>query len=100
MRLILDLSSHCIETELKQQHNRAVSSYFHAVPEEKEQVEQIVELTQQALTALDFGKLRSDWPQLSGGAEVAAAIERCGETVQVLVDERPVASFPFIVDTQ
>jgi hypothetical protein len=67
MELQLDLSRHCIETELKRQHNRAVSDYFKAGPREKLLVELIIEMVRSALETLDFARLRDRYRALRGG---------------------------------
>lgn len=93
MKLKLDLSSHCIQTELKRQHNRAVSDYFRADRAQHARIEQVVEITREALCALDFGALRSHHPRLAGNADADAELEKRGATVRVLLDGVAVASF-------
>jgi len=68
MIMHLDLSGHCIETELKRQHNQAVAAYFKADKEEAARLEQIIETTRLALEVLDFPGLRAEDPELAGGA--------------------------------
>ena len=52
MKIQLDLSKHCIETEIKRLCNRALSDYFKEV-KDKGLIEKIIELTQQALKTFD-----------------------------------------------
>lgn len=87
MRIELDLSKHCVETELKRQHNRAVSGYFNAGPGERQQLERTIELSQQALKALDFGRLRTRYPRLAGGVDVVAVLVENGGGVAMVLDE-------------
>lgn len=87
MRIELDLSKHCVETELKRQHNRAVSGYFHACPGDRQQLERIIELTRQALKSLDFGRLRTRYPQLAGGGDVVVILVANGGGFDIVLDE-------------
>lgn len=66
----LDLSRHCIQTELRRQHNRAVSQYFRAGPAERLRLEPLVEALGKALETLDFAQLRTRYPALSGGSDM------------------------------
>ena len=68
MDIQLDLSAHCIETELNRQYNRAISEYFKGGVEEQKRLEPIIDMLRLALETLDFAKLRSRYPALSGGA--------------------------------
>jgi len=68
MKVQLDLSKHCIETELKRLYNRSVSQYF-KLKEEKDSLEELIEHLQQALTGLDFPLLRSRFPELAGDTD-------------------------------
>lgn len=86
MRMELDLSRHCVETELKRQHNRAIAAYFRAADENKHHLEGIIELTRKALAALDFGRLRSRHPQLAGGSDAVIELVETGGGFVVVVD--------------
>lgn len=86
MRMELDLSRHCVETELKRQHNRAVAAYFRAADEKKQHFEGIIELTRKALETLDFGRLRSCHPQLAGGSDAVIELVETGGGFVVVVD--------------
>jgi len=83
IRLPLDLAKHCIETEIKAQHNQALFAYF-LEDADREHLEQIIELTKSALKHLDFPRLRSEYPQLAGGAEVDVALAK-GEASYTIV---------------
>ena len=62
----LDLSAHCIETETKKIYNRLISKYF-KVKDGREKIENKIEILKYVLEKFDFQKLRSKYPELSGG---------------------------------
>lgn len=62
----LDLSKHCIQTEIKRLYNRSVSRYF-KLEREDPQLAATIELLKAALEGLDFSRLRSDYSELAGG---------------------------------
>jgi len=64
MKIKLNLTRHCIETETKRLYNQSVLKYFKA--NDKDQIEKQIEILQHALQTLDFGKLRSTYPELTG----------------------------------
>jgi len=64
MKIKLNLSRHCIETETKRLYNQSVLKYFKA--DDKDNIEEQIEILQNALQTLDFGKLRSTYPELTG----------------------------------
>ncbi len=73
MEIKLDLSRHCIETEIKKMHDRAIYQYFKRDKEhgfktkqEKKTLENRIELLEQALKTFDFGFLRSNFVTLAG----------------------------------
>jgi hypothetical protein len=69
MDIRLDLSRHCIETEIKKQYNKAVSTYFKAAMDEKGVLEPTIEVFRQALETLNFSHLRTQYPPLAGGTD-------------------------------
>lgn len=89
--LTLDLSGHCIETELKRLYNRALAACLRPGGD-KSVAENTVELTRQALTRYDFGLLRSRYLPLAGhtAAKVTLSAKQ-GEPV-LLIDGRPVGA--------
>jgi hypothetical protein len=93
MRLDLDLSKHCIQTELKRQYHRALAAYFHGDAKDRTQIEQIIEMTQQALSRLDFGHLRGAYPQLDGGTRAAVRFEERHRNVDIIIDGTKIGSF-------
>jgi len=66
MKIQLDLTNHCIQTEVKRRHEAAISRYFKSGGS-KEAIEAELVLLEKALAAFDFALLRSRWPELSGG---------------------------------
>ena len=64
MKIELNLTRHCIETETKRLYNQSVLKYFKS--DDKDQIEKQIEILQNALQTLDFGKLRSTYPELTG----------------------------------
>ncbi len=76
MKLTLDLSNHCIETALKNAHERAVTGYFRADRSRKEELEQTIDMTQCALEQWDFGRMRSAYTPLVGQPGSIATIKQ------------------------
>jgi len=65
MQITLNLKKYCIETELKKRYNQSISEYFKTRPPNTN-LEQQIENLKIALTTLDFGRLRKEFPVLSG----------------------------------
>lgn len=84
--LKLDLSKHCIETEIKRQHNRAVSDYFRAGPAVRRHLEEVIEQTRHVLEAADFKQLRSTYPSLAGHCETNAVLTQESGRSVIIVD--------------
>lgn len=66
MKIPLNLSKHCIETEIKRLYTKALSDYFKSKIKNHE-LEQTLSMVQQALETFDFRMLRSQYPALAGG---------------------------------
>jgi len=60
----LDLTLHCIHTELKKLYNKRISQYFKAP---KRELELEIEILKELLERLDFAYLRSKFTELRGG---------------------------------
>ena len=86
MDVQLDLSTHCIETELNRRYNRAISEYFKAGSEEQKRLEPIIDMFRLALETLDFAKLRARYPALSGGTRRNIRISCKGKHVLITID--------------
>lgn len=74
IRINLDLSRHCIETEIKRLHNRLISAYFKKGGAEQE-LEDKIEILQKALTSFDFSYLRTAYEDLSGNCNASIRLE-------------------------
>ena len=75
----LNLSEHCIQTEIKRLYNQSFSDYFKK-DADKEHLEQRLELLKSALETFDFQKLRSRYVELSGGGDKEALFEPTGKS--------------------
>jgi len=64
MKIKLNLSRHCVETEIKRLYNQSVLKYFKA--DDQDHIEKQIEILQHALQTLDFGTLRNNYPELAG----------------------------------
>jgi len=77
VKIKLNLSRHCIETETKRLYNQSVLKYFKAA--DKDHIEKQIVILQHALQTLDFGKLRSTYPELTG---------HCNDQVELSVNNQ------------
>jgi hypothetical protein len=86
MEIRLDLGKHCIETAVRRKYNQTLSELLKpgAKPEN---LEDRISLLKTALETLDFGRLRSSRPELTGGRAAEIAIEGTPDgRVHVLID--------------
>ncbi len=74
MKIDLNLKTHCIETETKRLYNQSVSRYFNS-DDDRTGLEKRIEILEYALKTLDFPKLRSTHPALSGNYDGEAAYD-------------------------
>jgi hypothetical protein len=86
MDIRLDLSRHCIETEIKKQYNKAISTYFRAGLEEKRRLEPTIEVIRRALETLDFSHLRTRYPPLAGGTDRNVILACENEDLTISID--------------
>ena len=86
MDIRLDLSRHCIETEIKKQYNKAVSAYFKGGAEEKRRLEPTIEAMGRALANLNFSHLRAQYPPLAGGTDRAVILTCTAENLTIAID--------------
>ena len=86
MDIQLNLSRHCIETEIKRQYNKAVSAYFKAGTEEKQRLESTIEVMRQALETLNFSHLRTRYPPLAGGTDRHIILSCENEKLTIAID--------------
>jgi hypothetical protein len=73
MELPLDLKTHCIETEIKRLHEQAVRQYFKP-DADKAVLEETIDFAQKALERIDFRRLRSRYPALSGHTDARVVL--------------------------
>ena len=80
----LDLSQHCIHTEIKRLYNRCVSRYFKLKTDEPRLAADI-EMLKAALEGLDFSRLRSEYVELAGGRADPVVELEAGDNGKVVV---------------
>jgi len=73
IQIELNLSRHCIATEVKRLHNRRISDYFKGRGE-KGVLETEIYLLARALEELDLPALRGHHPRLAGGESVSVVL--------------------------
>jgi hypothetical protein len=83
--ITLDLSAHCVETEIRRQYNHRISLYFKALSSDnKTDLETEIELLVEALENFDFKGLRSGYPALAGGVcDDIRLIRETGGRIQI-----------------
>jgi hypothetical protein len=86
MDIRLDLSRHCIETEIKKQYNKAVAAYFKGGMEEKRRQEPTIEVMSRALENLNFSHLRTQYPPLAGGTDRDVILTCEKEDLMITID--------------
>ncbi len=74
MRIRLDLSAHCIETELKHLYNTSIAAYFKADEAAKNDIERTIDVVARLLTTVDFPRLRAIYPPLAGRTHLSVAL--------------------------
>ncbi len=89
--MTLDLSKHCIETEIRRLYNRSVSLYL-KLGKAEPQLEADIEMLKTALESLDFPSLRSAYRQLAGhsGDCVIELGSRGDGSVAVILDGKEI----------
>jgi len=87
MEIKLDLSRHCIETEIGRIYNQALSSYFKSAGDRNGE-EQIISITKEALESFDFLKLRSRHPALSGQTADHVVLVKTKGRPHILLNDR------------
>lgn len=86
MKIQLDLTNHCIETELKKIYHRTISDYFKKNPDRKS-LETQLEMITSALSSFDFGGLRTGYPPLRGHSEAKVYLYLDeSDIVSILID--------------
>lgn len=92
MEIQLDLSRHCIETELKRLYDLSLSRYFKTKGMSKE-MEEKVEQIGHAMETLDFPSLRSRFPDLAGGSpkSISLSTDKHGK-IRIHIDAKQIVS--------
>jgi hypothetical protein len=93
MHLKLNLTRHCIDTEIRRRYNRAISDIL-GRRGDPDSLEAMVDLTHRCLEQLDFPALRSRYPVLAGGTDASVAIVTDGRRVQIAVNSQPIITVP------
>lgn len=86
--LTLDLSSHCILTEMKRRHSRLVSACLTG-KEDPDLLEPQIELLVQALTQLDLPAMRGATPTLAGGDGIQVILSESQGLLRLTHDGTP-----------
>jgi len=95
MKIDLDLSRHCIETEMKRQYNKNISAYFKRQGSlnepDKQALEAQIELLQQGLESFDFNRLRAQYPELRGEIQAGVALAQTSEDApEILINGKAI----------
>ena len=91
MEIQLDLSKHCIETEIKRVYNQAIFVYFKTA-KNRSRTTHIITLAKEALETFNFRRLRNEYPDLSGHSAAEIVLTRINGSVQILINGRRVGS--------
>jgi hypothetical protein len=78
MKILLDLSKHCIETEAKRVYEASLTEYFKAPDSKQPELEEKIEGLRNFLEYSDFNHLRSSNPVLAGREGGKAALHLLG----------------------
>lgn len=95
MRIPLDLSRHCIETELRRRHEQAVAEALRPSAN-LDRLEAEIALLRSALDGLDFPRLRSAHGALNAESRAAVELGISGDParIQLRVDGKTAAEAP------
>ena len=82
VKIKLNLSKHCIETEVKRIYNQRLSEYFKS-GSDKARLERQIDTLKSVLENCGFNNLRSTYPELAGqrNAEVTLTSSNQGELI-------------------
>ncbi len=83
MKIKLNLSNHCIQTEAKRLYNQSVSQFFKAGAESS-RLEKKIEILKTVLEKCDFPRLRSRYPELAG-SHTGEAILTIGKQNRIVI---------------
>ncbi len=85
MDIKLNLTKHCIETEIKKLHNWTVSQYFKS-NQGRAEIEERIELLQKALQELNWGELRSRYVELAGHNDDSVILSKKNNTLIISIN--------------
>ena len=92
--LQLDLTRHCIETEVRRRHERCIRDYFRQ-PEKRQRLETAIDLLLEALETFDFAALRARHSALAGQTDHRVALDRDAQGhLVILIDGQPLPDPP------
>jgi hypothetical protein len=92
--MVLDLSKHCIETELRIRYHRRLSDYFKAGGD-RERIEWEIEMLKAWLERGAFERLRNRHKALAGGSRARVEMRVGPEgKAALLIDDRVAARLP------
>lgn len=78
MKILLDLSKHCIETEAKRIYEKSLTQYFKVPDSKRPGLEEKIEGLRNFLEYSDFSHLRSSHPSLAGTGGGEAVLHLLG----------------------
>jgi len=73
--IVLELSTHCIETAARNQYRRLLDSILQSQERDSNLEEQLA-ILKEFLEQTDFSELRGVYPELAGGSAVHASVYR------------------------
>jgi hypothetical protein len=83
-KIDLDLSKHCIKTEIKKQYEKKLSLCLKNKADEE--TENLVEILKEILETKDLVALRGEYKELSGKSDVKAELFIGKDEIYVLID--------------
>lgn len=90
MIIDLNLRRHCIETEIRQIHNRCMMSYFKN-PDDRNRLSATIEILDLVMADWNFPALRSAYPELAGGGDSPVQlIAECPEQATLRINGREI----------
>lgn len=90
IHISLNLSAHCIETELKRIYNRTLSRYFQKQGDPAE-LEVHLEVLHAAISSFDFAYLRAAYKELAGNSTAQVALVSDGRNMPVItINDLPI----------
>jgi len=85
----LDLSKHCIATEIRRIYSRSISAYLKGGAD-GERLEKVIEFAKAALESVDFPRLRAEYPLLAGKTDCSAELLIGNGKATVVLEGQPV----------